>query len=111
MYSSCFGSGTANSFGRWCTIPTRAKTTSRSRASRPPRSPRLPARLRKEEAQHQPGPVGVDYIIDIPLELAASFCGYRHDMRPSGANPTSRSSPRARVPDPPRPSPSRTGPL
>jgi len=37
-------------------------------------------RLRKEQARHQPGAAGVDYIFEIPLELAAACCGYRHDV-------------------------------
>ncbi len=49
----------------------------------------IKARLLKQQEEEQPVPssVGVDYIIDIPLELAASFCGYRHDTRAEWGEP------------------------
>jgi len=40
----------------------------------------------EEERQHQRS-VEVDYVFDIPIELAASFCGYRHDTRADWGEP------------------------
>ena len=47
----------------------------------------IAARLRAKQAQRQPGPVQVDYIFDVPLELAALCCGYRHDTRADWGEP------------------------
>jgi hypothetical protein len=43
----------------------------------------IEARMLKEqdEAQQRSDGIEVDYIFEIPVELAASFCGYRHDTR------------------------------
>jgi hypothetical protein len=49
----------------------------------------IEARLMKqqEEERQVPSSAGVDHVIDIPLELAASFCGYRHDTRAEWGEP------------------------
>ena len=44
--------------------------------------------LKKQEEERQlQSPVEVDHIFEIPIELAASFCGYRHDTRAEWGEP------------------------
>lgn len=37
----------------------------------------------KQDAEPETGFMRVDYVFDIPVELAASFTGYRHDIGPA----------------------------
>jgi hypothetical protein len=80
MYSSCFGF--RDGAMRWEVEHDSNEGNDHLKVSGEPPAAfgEISARLRREQAQHKPGAVGVDYIIDIPLELAASCCGYRHDM-------------------------------
>jgi hypothetical protein len=80
MYSGCFGLHDGELVWSVVHNSNEGRDHLKVRGEPPAALAEITARLRREEAQHQPGPVGVDYIIDIPLELAASFCGYRHDM-------------------------------
>lgn len=41
-------------------------------------------RLEREQDKPQRGPLPVDYIFDIPIELAERICGFRHDRRGFG---------------------------
>ncbi len=83
MYSGCFGLRDGKLVWSVVHNPQKADDHLGVWGELPAALDEIEARMLKEqdEAQARPGAVEVDYIFDIPLELAASFCGYRHDTR------------------------------
>jgi hypothetical protein len=87
MYSGCFGLRDGELV--WSVVHNSNEDRDHLKvAGEPPAAfAEIEARLRKEQARHQPGVIGADYIFDIPLELAAACCGYRHDVSAAGGEP------------------------
>ena len=87
MYSGCFGLRDGELV--WSVVHNSNEGKEHLKvAGEPPAAfAEIAARLRRQQAQHPSGGAGVDYIFDIPLELAAACCGYRHDVSAAGGEP------------------------
>ena len=56
--------------------------------SPPAEFPKIRDRLAKLQDEEDGDSMRVDYFFDIPVETAASLCGYRHDRWKSDGKPT-----------------------
>jgi hypothetical protein len=83
MYSGCFGLRDGELVWSVVHNPQKAHDHLGVWGELPAALDEIEARMLKEqdEAQQRSDGIEVDYIFEIPVELAASFCGYRHDTR------------------------------